>query len=226
MSSTSYFDRRVVEREDESDVVSLFFYTPAGLPPVFSQITEIKPLHRFVQEIRFASQLSGPVQFVAGTYFSQTNGQSTPGYYPQTIVPGLTDVSGYPGDLFFYQNYPSSIREPAVFGEVSYQVAKPLKLTAGARWYEIKSTASGTEQGAAVGAVVVDSPSTLTEVGVNPKFQADYQLTRRCDGLCDGGEGVPAGWVGAHRARGGGSGLPGAVGCVGIDHATNPQVSV
>jgi outer membrane receptor protein involved in Fe transport len=177
VSSTSYFDRRVVEREDESDVVSLFFYTPAGLPPVFSQITEIKPLHRFVQEIRFASQLSGPVQFVAGTYFSQTNGQSTPGYYPQTIVPGLTDVSGYPGDLFFYQNYPSSIREPAVFGEVSYQVFAPLKLTAGARWYEIKSTASGTEQGAAVGAVVVDAPSTLTEVGVNPKFQADYQLT-------------------------------------------------
>jgi iron complex outermembrane receptor protein len=176
VSSTSYFDRRVIEREDESDVVSLFFYTPAGLPPVESQITEIKPLHRFVQEVRFASELKGPWQFVVGAYFSATNGQSTPGLYPPTLVPGLTDVSGYPGDLFFYQNYPSSIREPAVFGELSWQATAQLKLTAGARWYEIKSTASGTEQGAAVGAVVTDAPDTLTEVGVNPKFQADYQL--------------------------------------------------
>jgi iron complex outermembrane receptor protein len=176
VSSTSYFDRRIIEREDESDVVSLFFYTPAGLPPVVSQITEIKPLHRFVQEVRFASQLHGPWQFVVGAYFSATNGQSTPGLYPPTIVPGLTAVAGYPGDLFFYQNYPSGIREPAVFGELSFQATSQLKLTAGARWYEIKSTASGTEQGAAVGTVVTDAPSTLTEVGVNPKFQADYQL--------------------------------------------------
>ncbi len=177
VSSTSYFDREIKEREDESEVVSLFFFTPAGLPPVASQITEIKPLHRFVQEVRFASQLPGPWQFVAGGYFSTSNGQFTPGLYPSTIVPGLTAVSGYPGNLFFYQNYPSTIREPAVFGELAYRATSKLKLTAGARWYEIKSTASGTEQGAAVGTVVIDSPSTLTEVGVNPKFQGDYQLT-------------------------------------------------
>ena len=178
VSSTSYFDRLIMEREDQSDVVSLFFFTPAGLPPVASQITEIKPLHRFVQEVRFASTLQGPWQFVLGAYFSATNGQYTPGRYPPSIVPGLTALSGYPGDLFFYQNYPSSSREPAVFGELSYQATPQLKLTAGARWYEIKSTASGTEQGAAVGVVVTDTGTTLTEVGVNPKFQADYQLTR------------------------------------------------
>jgi len=176
VSSTSYFDREIIEREDQSDVVSLFFFTPAGLPPVRSQITEIKPLHRFVQEVRFASKLRGPWQFVLGTYFSASNGQSSPGYYPQSVVPGLTAVSGYPGNLFYYQNYPSTIREPALFGELSYQATSRLKLTAGARWYEIKSTASGTEQGAAVGVVVSDTAGTLTEVGVNPKFQADYRI--------------------------------------------------
>lgn len=176
VSSTSYFDREIIEREDESDVVSMFFFTPAGLAPVESQITEIKPLHRFVQELRFASQLQGPWQFVLGAYFSSTNGQFTPGLYPHTVVPGLTAVSGYPGDLFFYQNYPSTIREPAAFGELSYQATSQLKLTAGARWYEIKSTASGTEQGAAVGTIVTDTAGSLTEVGVNPKVQADYQL--------------------------------------------------
>jgi iron complex outermembrane recepter protein len=176
VSSTSYFDREIIEREDESEVVSLFFYTPAGLPPVESQITEIKPLHRFVQEVRFASALQGPWQFVLGGYYSATNGQFTPGLYPPTIVPGLTALSGYPGNLFFYQNYPSSIREPAAFGELSYKATSKLKLTAGARWYEIKSSASGTEQGAAVGVVVTDTAGKLTEVGVNPKVQADYQI--------------------------------------------------
>lgn len=177
VSSTSYFDRLIMEHEDQSEIVSLFFFTPAGLPPVASQITEIKPTHRFVQEVRFASTLPGAWQFVLGTYYSATNGQFSPGRYPPSIVPGLTTVSGYPGDLFFSQNYPSTIREPAIFGESSYQATQQLKLTAGARWYEIKSTASGTEQGAAVGVVVTDSATTLTEVGVNPKFQADYQIT-------------------------------------------------
>ena len=59
--------------------MSLFFFTSQGLPAVQSQITEAKPLHRFVQEVRFASDLKGPVQFVLGGYFSNSNGQFTPG---------------------------------------------------------------------------------------------------------------------------------------------------
>jgi iron complex outermembrane receptor protein len=174
VSSTSYFDRLIVEHEDQSDIVSLFFF---GGEPHFSRIAELKPLHRFVQEVRFASALTGPAQFVVGAFFSNTNGQFSPGYYPPVIVPGLTAASGYPGDLFFYQSYSTTIREPAIFGELSYKLTPRLKLTAGARWYEIAITASGTEQGAASGVPVFDSPTTLTEVGVNPKFQADYQLT-------------------------------------------------
>jgi outer membrane receptor protein involved in Fe transport len=174
VSSTSYFDRLVVEREDQSDVVSFLF----GLDPlVASQITEIKPLHRFVQELRFASALKGPVQFVVGAYLSESNGQFNPGYYPPNLVPGLGAISGYGSDLFFYQNYPSTIREPALFGEISYQLTDKLKLTAGARWYEIKTTSSGIEAGAAAGTDLIDLPSTLTNVGVNPKVQVDYKVT-------------------------------------------------
>ncbi len=174
VSSTSYFDRLIVEREDQSDVVSFLF----GLdPPVASQITEIKPLHRFTQEVRFASALKGPLQFVTGVYLSESNGQFNPGYYPPNSVPGLGAISGYGSDLFFYQNYPSTIREPAVFGELSYQATDKLKLTAGARWYEIKTRSSGIEAGAAAGVDLIDPPSTLTNVGMNPKFQADYKVT-------------------------------------------------
>ncbi len=174
VSSTSYFDRLIVEREDQSDVVSFLF----GLdPPVASQITEIKPLHRFVQELRFASALKGPVQFVVGAYLSESNGQFNPGYYPPNYVAGLNAISGYGSDLFFYQNYPSTIREPALFGEVSYQATDKLKITAGARWYEIKTTSSGIEAGAAAGVDLIDPPTTLTNVGVNPKVQVDYKVT-------------------------------------------------
>jgi outer membrane receptor protein involved in Fe transport len=174
VSSTSYFDRLVVEREDQSDFVSLVFFPDA---PVASQITEIKPLHRFVQEVRFASTLKGPVQFVAGVYLSESNGQFSPGLYPPNSIPGLGAVVGAPTDLFFYQNYPSTIREPAVFGEVSFQATEKLKLTAGARWYEIKTRSGGIESGAAAGTDLIDPPTTLTNVGVNPKVQADYKIT-------------------------------------------------
>ncbi len=177
ISSTSYFERNIFEHEDQSEYLAQTYFTPAGLPPIPSQIVEIKPYHRFVQEIRFVSQLSGDVQFVAGAYFATTGSQSSPGEFPPSIVPGITAITGYPGDLFFSQFYPNSVREPAAFGEVSYQLTDKLKLTAGARWYEIRTTAGGTQAGDATGLVLTDPQETTTDVGVNPKFQAQYQLT-------------------------------------------------
>jgi len=66
-----------------------------------------------------------------------------------------------------------------VFGEVSYNVTQPLKLTAGLRWYQVKTTSQGFEEGLAVGGGEIVSPlATDKEDGVTPKFEADYSLTR------------------------------------------------
>jgi iron complex outermembrane receptor protein len=82
VSSSSYFTRKVVETEDETDFIWADLL-PLGqilnpaypLPrPIPSAISEEKDYQRFVEEVRFASQLSGPVQFVAGAFYSDLHG--------------------------------------------------------------------------------------------------------------------------------------------------------
>ena len=109
-------------------------------------------------------------------------------YYPTATVPGLDlTLTGTPGveltpgypNLIFAQDFHTEIKEPAVFGEVSYQPIEPLKLTAGLRWYQVKNSSQGYEAGLATGGgPAINSPyATTTESGVNPKFEADYHLT-------------------------------------------------
>jgi iron complex outermembrane recepter protein len=188
VSSTAYFSRKVVETEDETDFVYAAVTAGAGGEPQPSAITEEKDYQEFVQEVRFVSALSGPVQFVAGGFYSDTHGRLPfAAYYPPAIAPGLDQTltggqgevtPGYPNTVFA-QDFHTDIKEPAAFGEVTYQPFDPLKLTAGLRWYQVKTSSEGYELGLATGGgpAVVSPPASETESGVNPKFEADYHLT-------------------------------------------------
>jgi iron complex outermembrane recepter protein len=188
VSASSYFSRKVVETEDETDFVYTAITAGAGGEPQPSSITEEKDYQEFVQEVRFVSALDGPVQFVAGGFYSDTHGRLPfAAYYPGATAPGL-DVTliggpgeltpGYP-NLIFAQDFHTDVKEPAVFGEVSYQPINPLKLTAGLRWYQVKTSSEGYEMGLAAGGgpATISPPDTEKESGVNPKFEADYHLT-------------------------------------------------
>ena len=59
VSSTSYFSRKVVETEDETDFVYAAITAGAGGEPQPSGITEEKDYQEFVQEVRFVSALQG-----------------------------------------------------------------------------------------------------------------------------------------------------------------------
>ena len=129
------------------------------------------------------------MQFVAGGFYSDTHGRLPfAAYYPGATVPGLDlTLTGTPGaeltpgypNLIFAQDFHTEMKEPAVFGEVSYQPIDPLKLTAGLRWYQVKNSSQGYEAGLATGGgPAIPSPyAETTESGVNPKFEADYHLT-------------------------------------------------
>ena len=126
---------------------------------------------------------------MAGAFYSDTHGRLPfAAYYPPATAPGLDlTLTGAPGveltpgypNLVFAQDFHTDIKEPAVFGEVSYSPIEPLKLTAGLRWYQVKTSSEGYELGLAAGGgpAVVSPPATTTESGVNPKFEADYHLT-------------------------------------------------
>src|SRR6267142_1348383 len=106
LSSTSYFDRTVDETEDETDFLWQNLLAPFnGVPlpngapyhavPIASTIEELKQIHDFVEEVRFVSQLSGPWQYVAGAFFSDTRGRVPfAGYYPPALAPGISQTAG------------------------------------------------------------------------------------------------------------------------------------
>jgi outer membrane receptor protein involved in Fe transport len=189
VSSSSYFSRKVVETEDETDFVYAAVTSGAGGMPEPSAITEEKDYQEFVQEVRFVSALPGPVQFVTGVFYSETHGRLPfAAYYPPATAPGLDATllgpgggeltPGYPNAVFA-QDFHTDIKEPAAFGEVSYSPLDPLKLTAGLRWYQVKNFSEGYEAGLAAGGgpAVVSPPASTSESGFNPKLEADYHLT-------------------------------------------------
>ncbi len=197
VSSTAYFNRKVYETEDETDfvyaaitsgcdagAVTAGFCTGVGTPQP-GPISEVKKYQRFVQEVRFASDLRGPVQFVAGAFYSDFHGRLPfAAYYPPATVPGLDATLGGQNNpdyanLIFASDFYTEVKEPAAFGEVSFQPMEALKLTGGLRWYQVKTTSHGYEEGLATGGgpSIVSPLDSSTESGVNPKFEADYHIT-------------------------------------------------
>ncbi len=189
VSSSSYFSRKTLETEDESDFIYAGVTSGAGGTPQPSGISEEKDYQSFVQEVRFVSALQGPVQFVAGGYYSDNHGRLPfASYYPGATSPGLDlMLTGAPGveltpgypNLVFAQDFHTDIKEPAVFGDVSYSPIEALKLTAGLRWYQVKTSSYGYEMGLAAGGgpPVVSQEEEQTESGTTPKFEADYHVT-------------------------------------------------
>jgi iron complex outermembrane receptor protein len=231
VSSTAYFSRKVFETEDETDFVYAAITSGLGGSPQPGGISEEKDYQRFVEEVRFASALNGPVQFVVGGFYSDFHGRVPfAGYYPPAEVPNLDNTLGGPNNpdypnLIFAQDYHTDIKEPAVFGELSYQPVTALKLTAGLRWYQVRESSHGYEEGLATGGgpAIVDAPVTTTESGVNPKFEADYHLTpdqmlyvNVAKGFRPGGlvPSVPAGQAGT------------ATDCVAALHQVDPNITI
>jgi len=210
VSSTSYFDRTVDETEDQTDFLwqaleALFDGIPLGdvtnpntplyhAVPIPATIRELKQIHRFVQELRVTSRLSGPWQYVAGFFFSDTRGRVPyAGYYPPSIAPGISQTGGFVvqgikglpipvnplnPDEIFAQDYQTKVSEPALYGELSYAFNEAWKLTGGLRAYRVRTETGGYLEGIAFGGPRITDPNTsTTETGVNPKVALEYKLS-------------------------------------------------
>jgi len=204
ISSSAYFSRKVFETEDVSDW--LYGDLLGGYQALPDSVSEQKSYQRFVEEIRFVSQLSGPVQFVAGAFYSDLHGQIPfAAYYPANTVAGLGNIllnvfgtcppnaplgtylcpNPNNPDEIFGTNYNTSVKEPALFSEVSYAFAPSWKATAGLRWSQVKTTAGGYQEGVVTESVqdyyagvgqLVDSQVTTKESSTTPKVQIDYHV--------------------------------------------------
>ncbi len=193
VSSTAYFDRRVDETEDQSEFIWAALTSgacanpaPYCNPPEPGPIEEIKDYQRFVEEARFASHLPGPLQFVVGAFYSDFHGRVPfASLYPPSQVANLDNVftGGQPNNpdgipnLVFAQDFHTDVQEPALFGELYWDFMQAWRATVGLRWYSVKTTSNGFEEGLAVGGGKIVSPeATNKENGVNPKFELDYHF--------------------------------------------------
>lgn len=203
VSSTAYFDRKVFETEDETDFVwdallPAVSATPGfGLPlPIASGISELKDYQEFVQEVRYVSALSGPFQFVAGLYYYDLHGAIpfaadyapalAPGYGAQLTAAGTCAMVGLcpnpdDPDEIFGQHYNTDNKEPAAYGQVSYQLTHALKATAGLRWSQDETTGGGYLEGTVTQAPggparTVDPTTTIKQNSITPLAQLDYQV--------------------------------------------------
>ena len=191
VSSTAYFDRNTFETEDDTDFVTYAFSPPSPLP---SPITRSIDLRRFAQEVRFVSTFHGPLQLLAGGFYSDS---TRPRNYEWTST-GLGAAIGAPNDNVLSFIDSRTAKEKALFGDLSYDILTNLKATVGVRWFEDDATFNQYTNGlfyGNVGSTYVAPPTS--ESGFTPKYLLEYRATpdvlvygSAAKGFREGGENI------------------------------------
>jgi outer membrane receptor protein involved in Fe transport len=173
VSSTSAFERSTFETEDDTDVLT----ADLGLPPSRSipgPITRSIDFHRFAQELRFASTLSGPLQFIVGGFYSRT----TQSRDYQFLSSGLMQATGYANDLVLALLTQRQYSEYAVYGDISYNILSNLTATVGLRAYRDTAAFNQFTNGLFYGgAPRTRVAPTTSDSGAIPRYVLEYRVT-------------------------------------------------
>lgn len=95
----------------------------------------------FSQELRIASPVDQPVRLVAGAFYQFQSNEILQDYQVANLAP-LLSVNNRPGTLWLTQQYRTD-RNYAAFGEVSWDIAPTITLTAGGRLFKYDNTLIG-----------------------------------------------------------------------------------
>ena len=175
-SATSWFTRETFEFEASGPFINFLHALPAaaggfglfdviGVRPVTSPIFQTLNFETFVQEARFASELDGRWNFVAGAFYQKTDDDEA--FQPRNYARGLNDnfaqlqqVLGIPGpleaiwpfgDLVFTSDRPSEVEELGIFGEVTFELNEMVSLVFGTRWFDTSIEFTERQAGLAAG---------------------------------------------------------------------------
>jgi len=152
-SISTYINRDIVVSRDASALthsVSIDLAYGAGALLLPSNLVDTTDLQTFAQEVRLATNSSGPFNFVAGLFYSGTDRfyrqrLPTPGYDVFTDArfgagTSAAVANGFPLDSPYNADLPYDITQYAAFGEATWDITPRLHLTAGGRFYDFSET--------------------------------------------------------------------------------------
>lgn len=189
-SVSSYTNREILVSRDASALtgsVSVDLgYPDAGGIDLASNLRDTTDVQAITQEIRFASDTDGPLQWVVGGFYSQTDRfyrqrLPTPGYAAVTdatlgagtsaaVANGFENLdSPYNADL------PYELEQIAIFGEGTYALSDRFDVTIGARWYDYNENREFNSGGLFANG---DNARDQTESdGVSPRVLLSYDVS-------------------------------------------------
>jgi outer membrane receptor protein involved in Fe transport len=152
-SITSYTDRDILVSRDASaltgsvSVDPLTLGDPAVLLP--SNLRDTTQIEGWTQEVRVASTLPGPFQWLVGVFYSDVDRfyqqrLPTPGYdaAADAALGAGVSAGSYNGfaltDSPYNSDLPYTTQQFAIFGEASYDLTDKLTVTAGGRYYDFE----------------------------------------------------------------------------------------
>ncbi|WP_374763509.1 TonB-dependent receptor [Yunchengibacter salinarum] len=189
-SVTSYTDRDILASRDASALtgsVSVDLGFPDEAVSIPSNLRDTTEVEQFTQEVRLASNGTGPLDWIVGAFYADTERfyqqeLPTPGYdavTDQVLGEGTAEATRMgvaPPDSPFWSQLPYDLEQIAFFGEATYDVTERLHLTVGGRYYDFEEERSVTQVGL-FGNGVVDQVDTTQSDGFTPRFIASYDVS-------------------------------------------------
>ncbi|HEV2703601.1 MAG TPA: TonB-dependent receptor plug domain-containing protein, partial [Steroidobacteraceae bacterium] len=175
VSSSSFFDRGSLDVEDSTygtQQVLTSLYAASGVPAQPYLWTGRHSDHQVTSETRLSFEPAHRVSGTVGFFYSDAR---TSFYIPPIQASGLVaataddPVTGpAPSDLLWTQSDPGRQQDASVFGELYYQILKPLTLTLGARQYWLRQYADHTADGYLNLGATLSDPQHNSQRGFDP----------------------------------------------------------
>jgi iron complex outermembrane recepter protein len=190
-SITGYYDRHVTATDDVTPFVLGAFqgaYDNVFNGTLSNQIN-VTSQEQITQEVRISSRdNTAPLKWTAGIFYQNDPEKSNDNVYTTPLTthivaaygPGMTLANLIPGslpnDTTYIHNLPRTIREEAIFGEVSYDITNALGVTVGARAFQLSQDQALIADGLFNGGPTSNS-SKATFHGVDPRYVVNYKIT-------------------------------------------------
>ncbi len=176
-SSSSYTDRLTDDLQDTTFFSSIVF----GTTDPASNLRNLNDVQEFVQELRLVSQSDGPVQWVAGLYYSDLDkffiqDGPFPGINAFLGGPVVPVFEGFLGNQpnVFQSTVPETIKQAAVFGELTWKLNDRWSATFGGRYFDVERDFSYNSRGLFSTPGADQRAGSGSENGFNPKVSLAY----------------------------------------------------